>query len=499
MLSMFWAGGLLLLGAGGVAIGYGLRPQRRGAWLVATLVALTALGLGVALPAPTSPIRVTWPWAHALLGQWQPWWEWSAATWPWALVALSLPAVSLLTGVQYAAARPPAYVWAGVLALGGVEVFGALTGNLLSLVGVWALLDGVALGLAFLWPRAEEERGQAVALAWARSLGWVALLGSLWASKSAASTLLLLAILWRLTWQPWEVVGARPEHPAFGLGVTLRRGQVLLTLSALRFWPSGAGAFPVALGVLLALVGVGVWMVQRSPVAGDGLGLALGSMALWAMAQGVPEAATGLVVLAVLGATVADVGWDRTWVAWPAWAVVVISLVGAPWTPGAALPRFWQSLRGGARFFLGFLWLGVGMGLWRRVGRRAPGHQWASLTAGSRGAYWLGSNLIALVVLRWSLSQKPGGKGSLWTGVALALSVLLWWGGMYLRRRLALPAVSFSFAGMRQRLGAWLWAVYRTTRRVLAFATGLMEGEGGVLWAMVLLGGLMIWMLWGPG
>jgi len=46
-------------------------------------------------------------------------------------------------------------------------------------------------------------------------------------------------------------------------------------------------------------------------------------------------------------------------------------------------------------------------------------------------------------------------------------------------------------------LGALLWQVYRGTARLVAFFTRLLEGEGGVLWAIVLLSLLAIWMLGG--
>lgn len=483
-----WAVGLLWIGAVGVGLVFATRRQRRGAWWLAALVALVAFVVGGAFGPPAQPVGGAFLWQSASMENGRPEWGLAAESWPWLLLALSLPASVLLAAARDAAQRPAARTWAGALALGGLLSLGALAGNPLALLWIWVLWDGVALTVALVDPARAAKRSQTVAVAWGRHVGWLGLLGSLFVSASAAAALLTFAALWRLVWQLWEVTGER---------TLVSRGQILLTLMALRFWPPGAHG--VALGLVGGLALAGAFVVAFGPLsrAGDALGLALGAWAVWAVAHGQRDALIALVALAVMWSVLADAGTDAGWLAWPAWGLLLMALAGLPGSPGAALQDLWLRLGPGARVAFFATWLLLGVGLGRHLGRAGGGGWGSSLPGGARGAYLLGVALPGVAAWRWSLLERQGSLVG-WAGLALALGAGAWFGVRRIHQRW--PVVGASDLGQRwglrvhRTLAAILWSLYRGLQRSLAFVAALMEGEGGVLWAMVLLGALLIWM-----
>ncbi|HEY57900.1 MAG TPA: hypothetical protein G4O04_05105 [Anaerolineae bacterium] len=491
-----WAVALLWIGAGGVGLIYGTRRHRRGAWWLSALVALLAFFVGGGLGAPARPVGWAFPWQGAGLGGGGPEWVVSAENWPWFLLALSLPAAALLSVVGYAAERPHGRIWAGVLALGGVVSLGALAGNPLTLLWVWVLLDGVALTAALIDSRAEKH-SQAVAVAWGRSVGWLGLLGSLFVPASTAAALLTFAVMWRLVWQLWDVTADQVQGALRGSGGLLRRSQILLTLMALRFWPSGVEG--VALGFIgaLALVGALVVAFGPPPRAGDGVGMALGAWAVWAAAQGQRDALVALAALAIMWGVLADAGAGGGWLTWPAWGVLLASLALLPGSPGGAVRALWLRLGPSARMALFGAWLLLGVGVGRHLWRANRQGRGTALPVGAQGAYLLGLALPGVAALRWSLSLRNGGLVG-WAWLALALGAGVWFGVRRWRQRWPVASEPGPWRRGSQRahqaLADTLWSLYRGLQRSIAFITALMEGEGGVLWAMVLLGGLIIWM-----
>lgn len=493
----FWAVGLLWIGAVGAGLAFGTQRQRRGAWWFSTLVALVAFVVGSGLGIPSHPWGGALPWQGASMAGESPEWGLSAQNWPWLLLALSLPAAMLLSAATYAAQRPAARTWASVLALGGVVSLGALAANSLALLWVWALLDGLTLAAALMDPLRADKRSQAVAVAWGRSVGWLGLLGILFVPASTAAALLTLAVLWRLLWQLWAVTGAQAASAPLGVEALLSRSQILLTLMALRFWPSGGQG--VALGLVEGFALAGALGVALGPLprVGDSVGLALGAWAIWAGAQGQSDALVALAALALMWGVLVDLGAEGGWLTWPAWGLLVLALAWLPGSPGGAIRNLWLHLGWVERVACFGTWLLFGVGLGRHLWHTIHRGRASSLPVGAQGAYLLGVAWPGVAAWRWSLLKVQGNLVG-WAVLALALGFGVWVGVQRGRRRWSIvgdPALGLRWRHWAHRaLAGTLWSLYRGFQRSLTFVTALMEGEGGVLWALVLLGVLIIWL-----
>ncbi len=498
-MTLWIAIGILVLGVVGGVLWRLLRPQNRGLWLAASWSVTLAWLIATSLPPNGG--EVTWlPWRLPATAWEPPRLDAGPLGWPWTLLTLGLTAAVLLSAVRYAANRPSSLAWMAALLTGGLLLLGALAANRMGLVLIWALADGLALVLALRDPLLASRRPQAVALAWARSVSWVGILGSQLAPAQEAGWLLGLAVVWRLLWQPWEVFQGPAERPAYGIGVLLRQGNVLITLAALRFGVTLPGPLWAG-GALLAGLLMGWAWALRLAARGDLAGAALGVAAVaLAGPENPPSVWAGLAALALLLGLPADLGWGWPRLALPAWGLALLALWQLPFTPGASALNLWAIPGWGARLALMGLWAGLSLGLGRRVYRalRTP---LPEVPLWSRWLFPLGVALPALGAYRWSALLTSRDGWSLWpfVGGAIGLGFSALEG--YVQRRwrwlAVLPASLDVGAALGRVLGTWLWRMYRWAARLVAFFTRLLEGEGGVLWAIVLLSLLAIWMLGG--
>jgi len=193
---------------------------------------------------------------------------------------------------------------------------------------------------------------------------------------------------------------------------------------------------------------------------------------------------------------------------------VWLALLQVPWTPGAPWAALWSALGWGARGGVALVWLGLAWGAVRRArlaweARQppaSPGEAQEESAADQPFAPWapplypLGLMMPLIGAYRWSVTLPLGPWSPGWA-VAGLLGGALGVGGWWILRRWPWLRWGSRAWGEGERLtlglGRTLWAFYRWSSRMALFLAGLLEGEGGVLWAVVLLGMLLLWMTGG--
>jgi hypothetical protein len=131
----------------------------------------------------------------------------------------------------------------------------------------------------------------------------------------------------------------------------------------------------------------------------------------------------------------------------------------------------------------------------------------ANLPRWAQSAYPFGLLILAVLILTLGFWGWPGAvQAGLWpVGLAvclLSLSVLAaWWrisgfGTLTappLERLTAELSSDTRLARSAEFFAALLWGLYRSLRRLADFFSGLLEGDGGLLWTVLVLVLLLIW------
>ncbi len=503
---------IVLLGAGVTWLFR--RRADRVTWGIATAFAfltwLSALGLSAAVPTSVG-VSV---WAPARLFGARISFSLDRSGWQLTYSLATLLMAVLLTSVG----RPGAgsgLARAGMLAYASIGVLGFLAGNLLTVATIWALLDTVTF--VFLLSRVEDApTAQQLVV----RLG-VDLMGVILAVASAivgmfpgpggsadgsglspfAVGLMVLAVLLRL--------GLLPLHFALPALPQVRRGQgtllrlvpaaVALSVFARQLSPG----IPVEvvpwlrIGGLLGLIVGGVrWLGEEDPLKARPF-LVMGIAAMGALAASVSPADAGVIFLAT-GSLLLLVGsvvslneiHAPTHRIWPAAMAVV--LAGAPWTLGSALvsrlfPQAW-SLGAGISSAVGCLVTAMlAVGLFRQATGKTEA--WQAGESLVKLVYGLGLALPIFVAIGLGLgSSLIGGLQAfgVW-GAVIVAGVFLW---TWVRR-----GAGKQIARLRRITGwldpepvyAGLWRAYDTGIEFVRGIESALEGEGAILWLMVML------------
>ena len=130
-----------------------------------------------------------------------------------------------------------------------------------------------------------------------------------------------------------------------------------------------------------------------------------------------------------------------------------------------------------------------------------------SLPRWAQSAYPLGLLILVAMILLLGLWGWPGALqvGSWPVGVVVGLlsvtALAIWWRigqpGGTLRGQLASvsaqPLRVSRLAGMVELFASFLWGLYRSLRRLVDFFSDLLEGDGGLLWTVLVLVLLLLW------
>ncbi len=489
------AAGILFLSALVLMLADGrVRPARL--WRGGLLAALLALGLGVA----AMPRHEASAWHLTREGGWALTWQLSAQTWPLAVTALTLVVVALMLNVAYhqtVSKDWPEVVWGWALALlaGAWAVPAVLAASPAALGAVWFVGDLAVLVADLGRLSRGQHRNAVVWAAFARSLTWLmaggvavvfpaypAMAMKLWLAVLGVRLLamamqpafaLVADVYWRL---PWLVVG-------------------LLSVLAGALW-AAAQPFAVPQWLVVALGALAAWGAWRWNATqslfwqGVGSAVTFGGLALVAAAQGQAGSVLAWGALAVFPAAGVVLAPRSRRMLWPFFGLWVAALTLWPFTPTALAAVLWQPP---LALWMALPWLalwGGALALGRR-GSALPADD-APASREMRALCLAGVGLWT--ALFWALRlwppYRPADATGLWPwlpgGAALLPAAVLIAISFRYVRRLSYAEAVLTRWGNRAVEGTF-WVFYRLVGRLLRFFSLLLEGEGGVLWALVLL------------
>ncbi len=431
-------------------------------------------------------------------------------SWPYAVAITALLLSVLLTDVARVQ-EIHAGSWASGLALSGAGILVVAAANPLTLLLGWALID---LSETIILMRAvtnSQQRERVVITFFVRVFGLLLVVAAILRMIAADHVLgfdpiplsgagyLLVAAGLRL--------GVFPPHPPFfqespsrrGLATLVRLVPVAASLALLnRVASTGVASvwkLPLMITIVWAMV-YGVFSWATAPNELDGrpfwiLGLSAFSVAAAVQAQPIASQAWGVAMIFTGGVLFLYSARSPKIIALP--MVGLLGISALPFTPawrGAAIFSGVHPLISGF-FILGLAFL-LG-GYIRHMVRVDPSSE--ELERWSWLVYPIG--LAILPISHWyaawtggNLALPDGGTDmARWAGGGLAaiLAGLVW----ISRRRLeglgsrALDPVNKAFSL------TWfyraLWWLYRTTSRLILYLARILEGEGGVLWSILII------------
>jgi len=490
-----------LVALGGLRV---VRPRSTYTWAIAVTGAFLAwasvffwqLSLPTLLPVAS--------WTPATLFPVSPALKMDAVAWLYALSLTGLALAVILTSpVRLTGISPVA--WLGTLVLTALGILAFLADNPLTLVMIWTAIDLVEFWNA-LRVAANAEMSERVVVAFSlRALGTGF---ALWASVTSAAVgttflfetlrpqsgiFLLLAAGLRLGVLPLHLAYQAEPVVRRGLGTVLRLTAVASSLVLLARLPQNAftGSWPLALQTFVLLTAVYAgwkWLTGADALSARPYWLiGMSALALAAALRNNPlgAAAWGVALILVGGATF-------LYSARAPWLTRVLTLValaalGLPFTLTAT---GWQ---GALPWFLWPLAILAQMLLLAGVARHllSPGESpWSDLPQGLRAAYLAGLAIFPLLAVLiglwgWAGALQLGVWGAGLMALVSSLALLGFFGRF---SEFSLPVTRLSgLTHGQETLMAGLGSLYRTLRAVTEFISGLLEGDGGLLWTLFLL------------
>ncbi len=493
---MLWLGlaaAILVLAAAGVFLASLWRVPSTRLWWPSLLAAFGAWVLVlITLPQKSA----TWQWPH---WQNQGVWQINALNWPLVVTAAALPLVALLMDATRPRRNPAeGRGWAAVLWLAGNGIWASLAFSPAAFAASWAFLDG-AIAIADLTRFQRSKHNSAVIwVAFGRAVSWVlamtagAALVHPWPWMTP-EYLLAAAIALRLAVAVAQPAVAAGDLPPWRL--TWAAENLLATLAAV-VWLAQQDVAAPATGVLVAVALLSVWGANRWARARAPLrrvwasAVALGSLALLAALQSAPEAALAWGLLALYPAVGMALAPHRGAILWPFFVLLALPLTLWPVTPAAAAVALWQAPY---RWWMVFPWLTLVIA-WLAVARSGIDLPKPEGQVGREARSFSLLGLVLWVLLFWgwrfwpALSPQGASPFLAWgLGVTTLLVAAPWFRAVRRGHLRAAQAEALVTAWRTRWVSTAFWWTYRSLGRGLAFFSLLLEGEGGVMWALVLL------------
>lgn len=435
-------------------------------------------------------------------------------SWPYALGLASLALALILTAVVREDFPDP-FGWAGMLVLAGLGMLAALAKNPLTLALVWAAIDVADIAAQIRSAQGERANERVVAGFAARVLGMFILIFAGMVSLSSGSPLdfetvqpnvgmlLVVAAGLRLGILPLYLAYASDVDRRRGFGTALRLVSAAASLVLLARIPAEAALSPFAPFLLIfvtiaAFYGGLQWIRSTDELSGRPFWvIGMASLAIASALRGNPlgSVAWGAALLLAGGALFLTTAQNkillRVLLALGAWGVssLPFSPTASGWESGA--PFTWGTwitfpvlIAAQALLVTGFI---------RHALIPSAGASIESQPVWAKNIHPMG---IGILLLSLTLLGLYGWDGALTLGTlpaglaAAALTGALYW----LRPRLAFLnpvrahwVQSGERASLLDAFYSLLWSLYRQLGRFSAFLASLLEGDGGILWALLFL------------
>ncbi|MEA3349785.1 MAG: hypothetical protein U9Q82_04110 [Chloroflexota bacterium] len=431
-------------------------------------------------------------------------------SWVYAVVVTALPLAVLLTDVVQSSEND-SRAWASSLVITGLGLLAILAENPLTLLFAWATMDLSEMLILLRRVSDSESRERVIVAFSVRVAGILLVLSAAMRARFQGVYLSFESfppsIGWYLLLAAGLRLGVLPPHQAFFQEPPLRRGLgtivrlvpvasslVLLARVASVGVPQKWEPYLLVIAVIAVLYSSIAWARAENELDGRPhwiLGLA--TLSLVAAVRGLPEAciAWGLALI-VSGATLFLMSLHAR-------QSLVLGIAGLmsvsmlPFTPHWQAVAIYQSLNSVfvVIFILAhaFLLFGYLRYVFRKLLKVDDAAPWMLII------YPLGLALLPLT--HWLAAFLGGGISLPYTSIY----ALPWWGGILAlgltavlilisrKKGIILPrAITVIRRGLSlQWLYRFLWRFYRTMSRLFSAISQILEGEGGVLWALLLL------------
>ncbi len=512
---------LLFLTALGIVILQQARPSVGYAWLIGSLGALVTaavvtgmrwyLPLGIEVNAVSAFPGFSSPPSFSL----------DRYSWPYVFSMAVLALGFLLTDSARLETEARPLNWAAGLGLVGICILTLMSANPITLVLTWTAVDLAEL-MMVLMQGAGRRAGEQMVIAFSvRVSGTVLILTAVLVARSqgidfqllqipsSLGIYMLLAAGLRLGVLPLNIPYFRDVYPWRGLGNVLRMIGPASSLVLLGRMPSD---LPIAdwrvlllgLSGLAAVYGAAMFLNAKDEISGRPYWFAaLAGLAVASVINGSPQASIAWgTALILFGSVLFFFSARRRQILYiPALGVIGIS--GLPFTPAAS---GWQGVIGGsAGMFSLFAIITVVLLIWGYLRHAWRGRdelyrmeRWVHtiyptgllimIAAGAANGYlgWPGSRTVGIWWASITAALIAGG------GIVLALSLRSRfddqeisgrWLSVFARRIGGVLAAIFRLNWLYRFL-AWLYGIVQSFIQLL---TAMFEGDGGILWALVIL------------
>lgn len=512
---------ILFLAALGILILQQARPSIGYAWLIGTIGGLLAVSAVLFLRWRV-PLEVT-------MNQWQPFGTLSTplsfrldlSSWPYLLIMAVLVLAFILTDAARLETEAIPLNWAAGLGIAALGMLAVLASSPITLVVIWTAVDLVDFFVVMNTSAGRRMAEQTVTAFGVRVAGTLlVLLAVLFArSRSIPFTLapipaslsifMIFAAGLRLGVLPLNLPYTMEVYAWRGLGNLMRMVGPASSLVVLGRMPEQVVPpewRPVLLSftALAALYGGVMWLVSDNELKGRSYwAIALAALAVVSVINGSPRSsiAWGAALILTGGVVFFYSARRREILFIP--ILAILGIVGLPFTPAAS---GWQGLIRGSFSAISVVYFFTVMclvwGFWRHMLR--PRDELYRMERWVHTVYPAG--LVFLILGQWAIGVLgwPGSfaLGTWWASVAVTLLsaaglVLAYslrgyvqdetlsgrWVGVFARRVGAVVGAVF-------RLN-WLYrfiaGIYGLAQNLIQLLTDMLEGDGGILWALVML------------